>query len=71
MAVGPHVVRMNGPWLEILDQHERVVVALHVERACSMPEHLHLGGSRGLHPNGRRLRAHVPEERAEDETGLA
>jgi hypothetical protein len=70
VAIEPHLVGMDSSRLQVLDQQERVVVALHVERACPMSEHLHLGRSGGLYPNGRRCRAHVAEERAEDDVGF-
>src|SRR4029078_8264712 len=50
--------------------HERVVVALHAERARSMPEHFHAGGAIGLHPHRRRCRAAVAKKRPEYEGGL-
>ena len=39
--------------LEPVDQHERVVVALHVERSLAVPEHRHLCTATGLDPHRR------------------
>jgi hypothetical protein len=71
LAVERDLVGVGPPGLEPGDHHERVVVALHRERARARPEHLDLARLRGLHPDGRVGLARVAEQRAEHQLSHA
>ncbi len=60
---------VDEPACEPFDDHERVVVAGHGERAGTVPEHLHGARRVGLDPDRRRRRPDVAKHRSEDQVG--
>ena len=70
LSVQAHVVRRHGSRLELVDEDERVVVALDIERSLAVPEDRHLCRTTGLDPHRRRRRARVPEQRSDEELVL-
>jgi hypothetical protein len=67
LAVEHDLVGVRDARLEPFDDDEAVVVALHVERARPMAEHLDLARRVGLDPERRVVLAEMAEERAQDQ----
>ena len=70
-AVEADVVGVDGRGLEVVDEEQRVVVALDRERLRPVAEDLDLAGRARLDPEGRALGAGVAQERPEHEPGVA
>ena len=69
LAVDTDVVLRGRTRCETLDDHERVVVAGHGERAGTVPEHFHGARRVGLDPDRRPRRPDVAKHRSEDQVG--
>ena len=65
-----HLVGRNRPWLETLDQHDRIVMPKHLKRVRPVPKHFHHGGRVGLDPDGGGRRPHIAKQRAKGQLGV-
>ena len=68
-AIEPDFVRRCRPWLEVRDEHERVVVPFDMEGARALAEDATSHGSSRLEPDRRRLGPDVAEKRTDENVG--